>query len=133
MSWLNRAQALRRRWPFLLALALLLVLVAGTFLYLRLAQTPPAYRTISPAEDPAAWTFSLSDGTPAQPDEAGVFHLPAGETILCCVTTLPQDLTDAAFLGVSAQDMDAALLLNGAPVAQLCGSGGEGGPASLFP
>ena len=131
MSWLNRAQALRRRWPFLLALALLLVLVAGTFLYLRLAQTPPAYRTISPAEDPAAWTFYLSDGTPAQPDEAGVFHLPAGVTILCCVTTLPQDLTDAAFLGVSAQDMDAALLLNGAPVAQLCGSGGESGPASL--
>ena len=43
---------------------------------------------ISPAADPAAWTYTLADGTALSPDADGRFALPAADTVVYCTRTL---------------------------------------------
>ena len=80
-------QLKQKKW-FLAALAAVLLAALVTMGYLRMSRMPISGTDISPAADPAAWTYTLADGTALSPDADGRFALPAADAVVYCTRTL---------------------------------------------
>lgn len=101
-----------KRW-FLLALALVLAIVWGSFSYIRMTQTAIPVLSLNPGTEPEAWRFTLKDGTVLTPDAAGNFSLPDADTVVYCTRSLEEyeaRLTSDALLTISPRGCDAAIL-----------------------
>lgn len=121
---------LRRRWKFLLALALILAAVGVSFAYLNLTQQPAESLAIGPRDDPGAWSYALADGTALEPDGDGAFALPAEDTVVYGWRTLPENITSRAVLWVAGTNCDAAFFVDGVLTANPSNRFGQDGSFS---
>ncbi len=105
------AERARQYWVLLLGIALFLAVLALCVWYVRLTSTPMASIDLSPASDPARWSFALEDGTVLL-SEDGELPASGSDAVVACRTRLDGDLSEKVLFVVTANRADCALFLN---------------------
>ena len=116
---------IRDRWPLVIGIALFLVILAACVLYHRVAITPMESFEISPAADPARWTFTLEDGTVLQPED-GVLPVDSTDTVVICETVITEPITEKPLLVINANSSDCVFLQDGKAIYSPSGRYSEG-------
>ena len=108
----ERTAAPKQTWKLIIGVLLFLAVFTVCLLYIHQTTVPLSRYEISPAADPARWTFTLENGTVIQP-ENGSFPFTGTDTVVICETVITGTVLDKPLLVIIATSSDCVFFLDG--------------------
>ena len=100
------------RLPLVIASVLFLAVLTVCVLYIQRTTVPLERLEIGPANDPARWRFTLTDGTELQPQD-GRLPVDGPDTVVICETEVSGDVREFPLIVVTSKSSDCVFFIDG--------------------
>ena len=103
---------IRENGKLLVSAILFIAVVTACVLYIHRTTVPLARYEIGPAGDTDRWRFTLTDGTPLQPQD-GRLPIEGTDAVVVCETELSSDVRELPLIVVTSKSSDCVFFLDG--------------------
>ncbi len=103
---------IRENGKLLISAILFIAVIIACILYIHRTTVPLNRYEIGPAGDTDRWRFSLTDGTPLQPQD-GRLPIDGTDTVVVCETEISSDVREMPLIVVTSKSADCVFFLDG--------------------